>query len=404
MHQELQALERNNTWSLTHLPKGKKAIGCKWVYKVKLNPDGTVARHKARLVAKGFHQVQCVDFFDSFSPDHCLFVKASGDSFLAMLVYVDDVLVTGNSQQDIDSFKAYLDGLFTIKDLGCAKYFLGVEIARNRDGTYLNQRKYILDILHDTGLMGCKPATVPLPPGIKLIADSGIPLPDPEKYRRLVGRLLYLNFTRPDITYSVQQLSQFVTSPRSDHWEAALHLVKYLKGTPYLGLFYSATSSFDLTAFSDADWGSCPDTRKSLTGYCLFLGSSLISWKMKKQNTVSHSSAETEYRALGTTVCELQWVSFIAADLHICVSTPIPLWCDNKAALHIVENPVFHERTKHLDIDCHLVRNHFKSGFILLKHVSSTHQIADVFTKSLPSTQFRALLLKLGLIDHHCPT
>ncbi|KAK6121535.1 hypothetical protein DH2020_044726 [Rehmannia glutinosa] len=253
------------------------------------------------------------------------------------------------------------------------------------------------------GFGGLQTAQVPLPAGVKLLANSGPLLTDPEKYRRLVGRLLYLNFTRPDITYSVQQLSQFVTSPCTDHWEAALHLVKYLKGTPSLGLFYSSSSPFTLYRLRRLG-GSCPDTRKSLTGYCLFLGTSLVSWKTKKQNTVSRSSAEAEYRALGTTVCEMQWLSYIAADLHIPLPTPIPLWCDNKAALHIVENPVFHERTKHLDIDCHLVRNHFKSGFILPRHVSSSQQLADLFTKSLPAASFKALVFKLGLLDHHCPT
>lgn len=234
---------------------------------------------------------------------------------------------------------------------GYAKYFLGLEIARSDQGTFLSQRKYILDILEDTGLTGCKPAPTPLPQGIKLSNKVGTPLLDAEKYRRLVGRILYLNFPRPDVTFAVQQLSQFINAPYSSHWDAVTHVLRYLKGCPSLGLFYPSTNTFDLQAYCDADWGTCPDTRKSITGYCIFLGSALISWKSKKQNIVSRSTAEAEYRSLGTTTCELQWISYLARDLHFSIPTSIPLWCDNQAALHIVANPVFHERTKHLDID-----------------------------------------------------
>ncbi|KAK6135902.1 hypothetical protein DH2020_030389 [Rehmannia glutinosa] len=321
--------------------------------------------------------------FTQSANDHCLFVKGTPHRCLVLLVYVDDVLITGTDSQDIADLKRYLDDLFTIKDLGFAKYFLGMEIARNEDGTVLNQRKYILDILRDTGMLHCKAASM---------------------YRRLVGRLLYLNLTRPDVTYSVQQLSQFVNSPRTSHWDAVLHLLRYLKGSPSLGLHYSSSSTFTLEAYSDADWASCIDSRKSLTGYCVFLGSCLVSWKTKKQTTVSRSSAEAEYRALGSTVCELQWLSFLCADLFISVHAPIPLWCDNQAAIHITKNPVFHERTKHLDIDCHLVRDLYKAGFITLCHVSSRLQLADLFTKSLARGPFLSISSKLGFYDLHNPT
>ncbi|CAA0829552.1 cysteine-rich RLK (RECEPTOR-like protein kinase) 8 [Striga hermonthica] len=211
--------------------------------------------------------------------------------------------------------------------------------------------------------------------------------------------------TRPDITYAVQQLSQFVSAPLDTHWTAAVHVVRYLKSCPSLGLFYSSQTSLSLQAYSDADWGSCQDSRRSLTGYCVFLGSALIAWKTKKQVTVSRSSAEAEYRALSSTVCELQWLSFLLHDLVVSVDVPIPLWCDNQAALHIVANPVFHERTKHLDIDCHLVRNQYKAGFVIPKKISSALQLADIFTKSLGVSVFNALRFKLGLIDlHHVPS
>ncbi|KAK6148491.1 hypothetical protein DH2020_019403 [Rehmannia glutinosa] len=349
-----------------------------------------------KLVAYGFVQS---------AHDSCLFVKHSGAVFLVLLVYVDDVLVTGSNLQDILDLKSFLDTTFTIKDLGVAKYFLGLEIARTPTGCYLNQRKYILDILSDTGLLSCKPATTPFPAGLKLIESVGPPFADPERYRRLIGRLLYLNLTRPDITFCIQQLSQFVTNPFDTHWEAALHLLRYLKGCPSLGLFFPARSSLSFQAYSDVDWAACQDSRKSVTGYCIFLGSCLISWKIKKQTTVSRFSAEAEYRALGSTVYEIQWLTYLAKDLHLDIPTPIPLYCDNQVALHIMANPVFHERTKHLEIDCHLVRNQYKAGLISPVKVPSSSQLADLFTKALGAGPFQSLLSNLGLIDiHQTPT
>ncbi|KAK6159074.1 hypothetical protein DH2020_006388 [Rehmannia glutinosa] len=401
MEQELEALELNHTWDLTTLPVGKKAIGNKWVFKVKMKPDGSVERYKARLMAKGYHQVQGAFGLTQSAHDHCLFVRSTSTSFLALLIYVDDVLITGSSGSDIAALKQHLDKLFTIKDLGTAKYFLGLEIARTDQGTFLNQRKYILDLLHDAGMLQCKPTSMPFPQGLRLAGKEGTPLVDAEQYRRIVGRLLYLNLTRADITYVVQQLSQFVNDPYTTHWDAAMHLLRYLKGCPSLGLFYSSSSPLTLKAYCDADWGYCSDTRKSLTGYCVFLGSSLVSWKTKKHSTVSPSTTEAEYRALSTTICELLWLSYLVQDFHVPLSLLIPLWCDNQAALHIVANPDFHERTKHLDIDCHVVRNQYKAGFVAPCKISSQLQLADVFTKLQGKGVFQELLCKLGMSDFH---
>ncbi|KAL0456881.1 UNVERIFIED_CONTAM: Retrovirus-related Pol polyprotein from transposon RE1 [Sesamum latifolium] len=305
--------------------------------------------------------------FKKSSHDHCLFTLKNDSVFMALLVYVDDVLLIGNSIDAMTAVKRYLDDLFTIKDLGYAKYFLGLELARSSHGTTVSQRKYLLDIIHVCHLTNAKPTTTPLPAGIKFDASSGPLLASPDRYRCLVGRLLYLGFSRPDICFAVQQLSQFIQHPREPHWDAALHLVRYLKDTSTLGLFFPSGSSLRLSAFSDSDWASCIDTRRSVTGFCIFLGGSLISWKTKNK------------------------LRFPA---------PIPFHCNNKAAIHITENPVFHERTKHLDIDCHLVRDHFKRGFIPPRHIPSQHQVADLFTKALPAALFTQLISKLGMLSH----
>ncbi|KAL0431494.1 UNVERIFIED_CONTAM: Retrovirus-related Pol polyprotein from transposon RE2 [Sesamum radiatum] len=342
-----------------------------------------------KLLDFGFHQ----------SPhDHCLFVKRTDQYFLALLVYVDDILLTGSSISELDAVKAYLDHLFTIKDLGPAKYFLGLQLARSSHGFLITQTKYLTDILQDANLMDAKPAATPLPPGFKFSQEEGSLLPSPDSYRRLVGRLLYLGFSRPDISFAVQQLSQFLQHPRISHWSAAIHVLRYLRGTMSLGLFFFAQSSLQLSAYSDASWATYLDSRRSVTGFCIFLGSSLISWKTKKQATVSRSSAEAEYRSMGSTVCELLWISYLLREFQIELQLPIPFWCDNKAALHITANPVFHERTKHLDIDCHLVRDQFKLGFISPAHVSGSQQLADLFTKAVSVSDFARLIGKLGLV------
>lgn len=201
-------------------------------------------------------------------------------------MYVDDVLISGPSQHLIDGVRDYLHDAFTVKDLGAAKFFLGIEIARGDQGTVLCQQKYVLDLLSQSRLLGCHPASTPLPSGVVLAQRNEDRLSDPEPYRRLVGQLLYLNLTRPNISYATQQLSQFVSKLTRLHLNAAHHVLRYLKGCPSLGLFIAASTDFYLTAYSDADWASCIDTRRSLTGYCVYLGKTLISWKYKKQDIV----------------------------------------------------------------------------------------------------------------------
>ena len=347
------------------------------------------------LISQGFVQSK---------QDYSLFTRGSGVTFLVVLVYVDDVLITREATADIIPLKQALHQAFTIKDLGLMKYFLGIEVARSSAGTLLNQRKYLLDILKDAGLTACKPTTFPLPTHLKLPIDKGDLLPNLELYRRLIGRLLYLNITRPDISYSVQHLSQFVNQPREPHLQAALHLLRYLKGTINAGVFYPATTALDLIAYTDADWGRCISSRRSLTSFCIFLGGCLVSWKIKKQATVSKSSAESEYRAMSETMSELVWMAGLLRDLQIPLSLPLTLYYDNKVAQYIAANPVFHNRTKHLDIDCHYVRDKLQEGFLKTSYISSHCQLADIMTKPLSTTQHHGLAVNLGLVFHPSPT
>ncbi|XP_043702344.1 uncharacterized mitochondrial protein AtMg00810-like [Telopea speciosissima] len=271
MKAEILALSENQTWSLVPLLPGKKPIGSKWVYKIKRRSDGSIERYKARLVAKGYNQVE--------------------DSTL------------------IDTVKNFLFNNFHIEDLGPLKFFLGIEVARAHQGIYLSQRKYALDILQDSGFTGTRPADTSMELNLRLTDSQGELLTEPASYRRLVGRLIYLTVTRPDITHTVNILSQFMHAPRQPHLDAAHRLLRFLKATPGQGIFFSANTELNISGYCDSDWATCPMTRRSMTGYCIFLGSGPISWKTKKQTTVSRSLAEAEYRAMAAATYELTWIS-----------------------------------------------------------------------------------------------
>jgi len=271
-------------------------------------------------------------------------------------------------------------------------------------GIHICQQKYAFDILADSRILGCKPVKIPIEKNSRLSKDAGDYLVDPSTYRRLIGKLLYLTITRPDISYLVQVLSQFIDKPLQSHLTAAHKVLRYIKSAPGQGLLLSIFSNLELIAYCDSDWALCPDTLRSVTRYCVLLGQSLISWKSNKQSILSRSSAEAEYRAMAATVSKLTWLRFLLTDLYVEHPHSATLYCDNQAALHIASNLVFHDRTKHIELDCHLIRDKILEGFIITMHVPTHLQPADLLTKALPSSLLQSHLVKLGIVNLHSPS
>ncbi|XP_051190268.1 uncharacterized mitochondrial protein AtMg00810-like [Lolium perenne] len=266
---------------------------------------------------------------------------------------------------------------------------------------FLSQHQYALEILDRANMLNCHSVSTPVDARSKLSITDGSPFPDPSLYRSLADALQYLTLTRPDITYAVNQVCLFMHKPTTAHFGLIKRILRYLKGTPHFGLQLFRSSAHDLVAYSDADWAGCPDTRRSTSGFCVFLGDNLISWSSKRQATVSRSSAEAEYRAVTNCVAECCWLRQLLEELRRPPRKSTVVYCDNVSAVYLSSNPVQHQRTKHVEIDLHFVRDKVTLGEVRVLHVPTTSQFADVFTKGLPSPVFNDFRFSLNIVPSH---
>ena len=222
---------------------------------------------------------------------------------------MDDIILTSNHEEKIDLLKKLLTKEFEIKDLRNLKYFLGMEIARSKKGIAVSQRKYVLNLLNETGMLGCKPAETPMDSTVKLEESDGSPPVDKGRYQRLMGKIIYLSHTRPDIGFSVSMVSQFMNNPTEKHMTVVTRILRYLRMTPGKGLFFQRTTKKEIEIFSDADWAGSGTDRRSTSGYCSFVWGNLVTWRSKKQSMVARSSAEAEFCAMAQGICEGIWLN-----------------------------------------------------------------------------------------------
>eukprot|EP00253_Pinus_taeda_P030339 PITA_30339 len=399
MDEEMNAIERNKTWDLVELPKGKEIIGVKWVYKTKCNAEGNIERHKARLVVKGYKQQYGRDYEETFAPvarmetvravlsieahnkwkvyqmdvksaflngvlmeevyieqplgyekkgeehkvyklkkalyglkiaprawysrinsyllengfekfegDPTVYIKEKYGKFLIFVLYVDDVIFTGNDVYFIENFKAVMKEEFQMTDMGLLRYFLGIEVDQNENGIFISQARYVNEVLGRFNMQECKTSITPTVMGLKLSKEDINKDFDPSLYKSIVASLMYLTATRPHIMFAVSLISRFMERPKEAHWEAAKKIMRYVKGTKRFGILYNVSEHSDLVGYTDSDWAGSVDDRKRTPGYVFHMGSGAISWASKNQSIVALSTVEAEYVAATIATCQAVWM------------------------------------------------------------------------------------------------
>ncbi|KAK2980731.1 hypothetical protein RJ640_011711 [Escallonia rubra] len=305
----------------------------------------------------------------------------------------------GDCEEEILQTKENLSIRFLMKELGQLNHFLGLEVDRSEEGIFLHQQKYSTELLKKFGMLNCKPISTPMEPNAKICAHEGKDLEEATMYRQLVGSLIYLTLTRPDISYAVGVMSRYMQNPQKLHLEAVRRILRYVKGTLDYGIIYKKGGDCKLVGFCDADYAGDHDTRHSTTGYVFTLGSGAVSWCSKRQPTMSLSTTEAEYRAATMAAQESTWILQLLEDLHQPIKYPISLYCDNLSAIRLAENPVFHARTKHVEVHYHFIREKVLQEKIELEHVRTENQVADLLTKSLSESKFQNFCSQLGMTN-----
>ena len=367
-----------------HVYKLDKAL-----YGLKQAPRAWYEHLRELLVDRGFEVGQI---------DPTLFTKrVKGDLFICQ-VYVDDIIFGSSNKAFNDEFSKLMTDRFEMSMMGELKFFLGFEIKQLRGGTFISHAKYIQDMLKKFDMVGVKEKRTPMDTKVHLkLNPNGLDV-DQKVYRSMIGSLLYLCASRPDIVLSVGVCARYQAAPKESHMVAVKRILRYLIHTPKFGLWYPKDKVFSLRGYTDSDWAGDHDDRKSTSGACQFLGGSLVSWSSKKQNCISLSTAEAEYVAAASACAQLLWMRQTLKEYGVNCDK-VPLLCDNTSAIEIAHNPVQHSRTKHTEIHHHFIRDHVARGDIELSHVPTTDQLANIFTKRLDEARFTYLRNELNIVD-----
>lgn len=365
--------------------KLKKAL-----YGLKQAPRAWYSRVDSYLLSQGLSKS---------TADSNLYFHHREGKLTLLVLYVDDVYLTGNDTEYIDLIRTDIQREFEMTDLGVLTYSLGLEFIFLAEGLAVTQRQYIRTMLTDVGLENCRPVPTPMIEKQKLEPSMDAPLADPTKYQQMVGKLIFLSHTRPDIAFAVSIVSRFMNKPQEPHAQAVKHIYRYLQGTTDFALLYRRGEEADLYGYTDADWAGDTYDRKSTTGYLFMLGSTPIMWNSKKQPTVALSSTESEYMALTEGTKEAIWLRRLLCELKIQDrKVPTTLYGDNQGSLNLAHNPIYHGRTKHIEVKHHFIREKVLSEEINLEYTPTEEQLADILTKALGRTAFERLRSQLGLV------
>lgn len=488
MDVEIDNMKETETFELVPPEDGQNPLGCQWIYKIKLNADGTVLKLRSRLVARGNEQEEGVDFLETFSPvirtatirtvlhvavtkswqirqldvqnavlhgdlkekvymvqppgyvdpsrpdhvwrlkkaiyglrqaprawfdkfsnfllefgfqcsfpDPSLFIYHQGTDLIYLLLYVDDMILTGNNEALIERLLQQLSGEFRMKDMGDIHYFLGIQVHHTKDGLFMNQSKYVHDLLVIAGMQDSAPMPTPLPMKLDKLQGQDELFSEPSYFRSLAGKLQYLTLTRPYIQFSVNYICQKMHQPSVSDFALLKRVLRYVKGTSEMGITINRNTDSTLLCYNDSDWAGCKDTRRSTGGFCTFLGANIISWSARRHETVSKSSTEAEYRTMFAAASEVAWLQNMLKIMGLEQRVLPLLLCDNFSAVCLSANPRFHKRTKHFEVDYHYVRERVAMKKLEVKHIPASLQIADVFTKSLGQDAYYRLRNKLSV-------
>jgi transposase InsO family protein len=370
---------------------GKVLFLNKALYGLKQAPRAWNSKLDQELCNLGFRKCE---------EEHAVYRRSEGSSFLLVGVYVDDLIICGPDSSMIATFKQQMMSLFSVSDLGLLSYYLGIEVVQGSGEITISQSAYAKKIVEQCGMTGCNPTDTPMEERTKLVTGTAEKVLDASRYRSVIGSLRYLVNTRPDIGFAVGMASRFMESPNQEHWAAVKRIVRYVAGTINYGCRYTSggTAGLKLLGYTDSDHGGDLVLRRSTTGMVFFLGSNLVTWTSQKQKSVALSSCEAEYMAAAAGACQGVWLSRLVAELMGCDVQKFSLLIDNKAAIELSKNPVFHERSKHIDTRYHYIRECVSNVWVDVDHVRTDNQIADILTKALGRIRFVELRQKLGIV------
>ena len=363
----------------------------KALYGLKQAPRAWFSRIEAHFIGEGFQRCES---------EQTLFTRRNQEGRIIIVsIYVDDLIFIGNDEVMLSEFKDSMLREFDMSDLGKMRFFLGIEVLQKSDGIYICQRRYALEVLKRFGMMESNSVGNPIVPGSKISKEGNGNLVDETCYKQLVGSLMYLTATRPDMMFIICLISRYMAKPMEIHLQTAKRALRYLKGTVNYGIHYKRGEDGEVLAFTDSDYAGDMDYKKSTSGYVFLMGSSAVSWCSKKQPIVTLSTTKAEFVAAAVCVCQGIWIKRILKELGHADTSCMTIMCDNSSTIKLSKNPMMHGRSKHIDVRFHFLRNLTKEGTIALTHCGSKDQIADIMTMPLKLEEFLKLRRLIGICE-----